>query len=604
MISTPTFPLLTRLFCPALIIGSLSMLPVTHAQLQQASIYDDETKDFFSYESKRLVDIKDYRTNTKNMQFSHYGGWKARRVKATGFFRVEKVKGRWWVIDPEGYLYIHKAVNSVQLFDKFSPDDVYKLLPKFGMNGTGNWSDTEIQDSKLKKKAPLAYCPKYSFVSSYKRKRSDRLPIAVFDDEFVSFCKKKAHEEFSKFKDDPQVLGYFIDNELSWTFKAGLESHLDVNDPEDKNYQKAVNFLKERGKGLKDFTNEDADDYSVLMLERYLSVVCPAVRAVDPNHMILGPRFNKSWNRTKEFMEVAGRHLDIIAINHYHRWGTRSNELENIAKWTNSPLLISEFYAMEKIPNFEEIGAGWRVKDETSRALFYENFLITQLNKPYVVGFHWFNFQDDFADNNSSKTIARRGLIDIKGDSYEIVQASMKHMNDRIYDYINHVDSRRKPDVIITAEADASYKRRKNLGGEPDMLVRHSDGKFTHIAHVRFNPSSAKRTIASAKIQLFAISPDEKLTSRYKAELVSNSRWKETSIDEDSAPETTKTLTRWHHGDDIEIDVTEEVVAAIKTRSKISIRISGELDNGMKLRYGAREHPDTHVHPKLVIYYK
>ena len=587
-----------------LILCAMSHGEVAQGELPQASVYDEETKTFLPYQSKRLVDIEGYKTRAKNLEFSHYGGWKSRRVKSTGFFRVEKIDGRWWVIDPEGYLYIHKAVNSVQLFDDFSPNDVYELLPKFGMNGTGNWSDREVQDSRRKAKQPLAYCPKFSFVSSYKRTRKDRLPIAVFDDEFVTFCKKKAREEFSQFKDDSQVLGYFIDNELSWTFRGGLESHIDVNDPKDKNYQAAVKFLKSRGKGLRRISKEDAKDYSALMLERYLSVVCPAVRAVDPNHMILGPRFNKSWKRSKEFMEVAGRYLDIVAINHYHRWGTRSNELENIAKWTGRPLIISEFYAMEKIPNFEEKGAGWRVEDEASRALFYEHFLTTQLREPYMVGFHWFNFQDDFADDDSSKTIARRGLIDIEGTVYEQVRVSMKYMNDRIYDYIEYVDAQPKPDFVITAEADAYVQSGKNYGNEPEIEVRRANAKFTRSGYVRFDGSSLTGAIALAKIQLFATSPEEKLTSRYKVELVTDNDWDENTVDGDGAPPASKVLATWGHGDDVEIDVTEELVAALKGDGKLSIRISDELDNDLEVLYGAREHADAHARPKLIVYKK
>jgi len=43
---------------------------------------------------------------TATVELSRYGGWKARRVKATGFFRTEQVDGRWWLVDPEGYLFL------------------------------------------------------------------------------------------------------------------------------------------------------------------------------------------------------------------------------------------------------------------------------------------------------------------------------------------------------------------------------------------------------------------------------------------------------------------------------------------------------------------
>jgi len=41
---------------------------------------------------------------------NNYGGWKINQSTATGFFRVEKKADRWWIVDPEGYPFIHKGV--------------------------------------------------------------------------------------------------------------------------------------------------------------------------------------------------------------------------------------------------------------------------------------------------------------------------------------------------------------------------------------------------------------------------------------------------------------------------------------------------------------
>ncbi len=43
-----------------------------------------------------------------------YGGWKAGPLlPATGFFRVEKYKGKWWLVDPEGRLFWSHGVDCV-----------------------------------------------------------------------------------------------------------------------------------------------------------------------------------------------------------------------------------------------------------------------------------------------------------------------------------------------------------------------------------------------------------------------------------------------------------------------------------------------------------
>ncbi|MDI1334555.1 MAG: beta-galactosidase [Lacunisphaera sp.] len=47
---------------------------------------------------------------------SRFGGWaKGPKQKATGYFRVEKVDGKWWMIDPDGYLFFSSAIANVRM---------------------------------------------------------------------------------------------------------------------------------------------------------------------------------------------------------------------------------------------------------------------------------------------------------------------------------------------------------------------------------------------------------------------------------------------------------------------------------------------------------
>ncbi|WP_143324245.1 beta-galactosidase [Caulobacter sp. X] len=47
---------------------------------------------------------------------SRFGGWAAGpKLKATGFFRTEKVNGKWWLVDPEGYLFFSSGIANVRM---------------------------------------------------------------------------------------------------------------------------------------------------------------------------------------------------------------------------------------------------------------------------------------------------------------------------------------------------------------------------------------------------------------------------------------------------------------------------------------------------------
>ena len=47
---------------------------------------------------------------------SKYGGWKdGPRLEATGYFRAEKVGGKWALVDPEGYLFFSTGIDNVRM---------------------------------------------------------------------------------------------------------------------------------------------------------------------------------------------------------------------------------------------------------------------------------------------------------------------------------------------------------------------------------------------------------------------------------------------------------------------------------------------------------
>lgn len=47
---------------------------------------------------------------------SQYHGWKdGPKLDATGYFRTEKFDGKWWLVDPEGYLYFSTGVDIIRL---------------------------------------------------------------------------------------------------------------------------------------------------------------------------------------------------------------------------------------------------------------------------------------------------------------------------------------------------------------------------------------------------------------------------------------------------------------------------------------------------------
>lgn len=66
--------------------------------------------------------------------FNRYGGWASGpKLDATGFFRVAKHNGKWWIIDPEGRLFFSQGLNTVGYFASTplaKREELFEWLPK------------------------------------------------------------------------------------------------------------------------------------------------------------------------------------------------------------------------------------------------------------------------------------------------------------------------------------------------------------------------------------------------------------------------------------------------------------------------------------------
>lgn len=545
---------------------------------------------FYPFYCRTLDSRQDYIVKPENLELSKYGGWKAHRVAATGFFRVEKIDGRWWAIDPEGYLYVHLAPSSVNL-NNYTADQIYQLLLQYGFNGLGCWSDETILQSSLKNQTPLAYCPKISFIGVYRRQRDPRIEMPVFDDEFETYANQLA-QGFSSYKNDPHVFGYLSDNEMPWR-DEGLPAHLAITNPTDKNYITAIDFLTARGKTAGNWDTEDQYAYMALMAERYYSVVSAAIKNVDSNHMYIGSRCHSTEKQIEDFMRNAGKYVDVFSMNHYHKWSSRQVEIQNMSEWSGRPLMITEFYAMQDMPIVEK-GAGWLVLDQASRGSFYQNFVSTLAETGYVVGWHWFKFQDDRNGN--------KGIVDESGNLYTELLNEMQQMNSQLYDFIDYADSRPDPNVSLFPEADAYFQGSVNYGADPELWVKKTSFSYHRESYLRFDLSTLKNNIASAKLHLYSLDTGSE-TGFFQAQLVSNNTWGEMTININNHPAGSTVLGSWSDGGgDIVIDVTDALLDALGTGKKLSIRIVSMVENGSIPKYGSWENANPVARPQLRIH--
>jgi hypothetical protein len=425
-----------------------------------------------NYATRTLAALPESVTSQVDTGLDQYGGLLAHKEKATGFFYPKKVGDRWWLIDPEGGLYLHKAVVAVSKMsgpgaaaaftDKYGDDtrwvaDTSDLLHSNGFNGLGAWSDTGRMRGASQ---PLAYTCIWDFMSSYGKKRGGTYQqsghlgypkdcIFVFDPEFEKFCDGYARQ-LARTKEDPWLLGHFSDNEMP--FKADeIVNYLQLpeNDP---GHVAALTWLKGRHGPqamLKDITEQDKEDFLAYVTGRYFRIVSTAIKKYDPNHLFLGSRFHGGELNWPQVFKAAGPYVDVMAVNYYRTWTPSQEKLLMWSQASGRPILITEWYVKGEdsgMPNFS--GAGWIVKSQHDRGLFYQNFVLALLESRVCVGWHWFKYSDnDPSEPNTdpSNRDANKGIVTYRYEPYAALLDEMKPLNERVYGIADYFDRQGTP---------------------------------------------------------------------------------------------------------------------------------------------------------------
>ena len=76
-----------------------------------------------------------------------FGGWTGIQSESTGFFRVEKIGGRWWFITPDGNVFMSTGMNHVDYKEDYSPEFIrftVDALKDWGFNTIG-WTQESLR---------------------------------------------------------------------------------------------------------------------------------------------------------------------------------------------------------------------------------------------------------------------------------------------------------------------------------------------------------------------------------------------------------------------------------------------------------------------------
>lgn len=243
-------------------------------------VWPGKTHSLADLAAKREAEAKELAENPGPKDWDKYGGaLTGPRLQATGFFRTAKVRGKWWLVDPDGHLFFSHGMDCVRALDttpiaeretwfedfpgkrpefaeflsrnfalkghyagrtvecfsfaganflrKYGPDwrtvypkVVHQRLRSWGLNTIGNWSDEATCLMRLTPYTDAIGSGGTRMIAGsegYWGKFPD-----VFDPGFAASLRHSMESKRGKSADDPWCLGYFSDNEMSWGDEVSL----------------------------------------------------------------------------------------------------------------------------------------------------------------------------------------------------------------------------------------------------------------------------------------------------------------------------------------------------------------------------------------------
>jgi len=350
--------------------------------------------------------------------YGKYNGYQNTQAKVTGFFHVEQIDDVWWFVDPEGHLFLSTSSNGLgdrgvrgvregggmPTTQSAAASRTNRRLDSWGLTtgGTGR--------------------PNIVFLNWPRNAQTTYLGLPdVYAADFAGGIDQSANTQCTPRKNDPLIIGYFIGNEPPWGDREGEVVDMILAGPDTATKAKLKEFLATGD------TVKLRKQFVVTAFEKYLNLICTAVRKYDPNHLNLGIRFG---GKPADDVLRTARIFDVCSINVYEYEPTK--QLERTYRLTGRPVLIGEFHI--GVPE-NGLGAGLvQAMNQTERGVAYRYFVEQGISLPYCLGAHWFTWRDEPVLGRNDGENYNIGLVDVTDRPYPELIDAVKTTNKRLLD--------------------------------------------------------------------------------------------------------------------------------------------------------------------------
>jgi hypothetical protein len=276
------------------------------------------------------------------------------------YFGVDERAGHWWFITPDGEPFFSIGMNHIDSAtlrylesgdvwrerygnseQRWIQEAVVADLRAWGFNTIGWTQEVVIRKPTMHRHsrsftyeeyqwADMPYCHLLPFTETHQWEVETRYPD-VFSEDFEEWCDYVAREECARMAEDPKLIGYFYVDCPSWV-------HSPPRNPKGPWYDP---------KGLE---TESGRRELFEMAQRYYRVTHDAVRRYDPNHLILGDRYEAKAPLPDEILRAAIPYVDVMSFQYFSTPEAICPDLYRWHELTGKPVLLADASMPDRDP--------------------------------------------------------------------------------------------------------------------------------------------------------------------------------------------------------------------------------------------------------------
>jgi hypothetical protein len=275
------------------------------------------------------------------------GKSKTTQINTEGFFTLGEVDSHWWFITPEGEPFFSIGINHIDPASLRYPENIHIWEEKYngstlewikksvkphlegwGFNTLGweqevtvkQWQHSRSFTNDELKALDMPYCRMLPFTESHQWEKHT-VKYDFFSKDWIEWCEYVARSYCAEAKDDPNLIGYFFSDCPTW-----------IHDRPQNEWRGPI-FDPEKLK-----TPEGKEELSAMAIQ-YYKTIHAAIRKYDPNHLILGDRYEANAPIAMEVIEAALPYVDVLSFQDFR------DPTKHMEEWyakTGKPVLLAD----------------------------------------------------------------------------------------------------------------------------------------------------------------------------------------------------------------------------------------------------------------------